>query len=68
MGNHSDPTANAAVGAVNREWKRMVRRAVLLRRTSREPTPEELRQFTGIYGKLLRVPLDVLERLNEKGA
>ena len=67
MAIHSDPTANAAVGAVGREWKRMVRRAIALRRTNREPSEEERSLFTGIYSRLLMEPIDVLKKLGEKG-
>lgn len=64
---HSDPTANAAVGAVGREWKRMVRMAIVLRRTNREPSDREKSLFTGIYSRLLTESIDVLEKLGEKG-
>ncbi len=67
MAIHSDPTANAAIGAVSREWKQMVRRAIALRKTGKEPTPEESRMFTGIYRQLLNEPLNDLEGLNDKG-
>lgn len=68
MAVHSDPTANAAIGAVNREWKQMVRRALALRKTSRELTAEERRLFTGIYRRLLTEPEAELEKMREKGA
>ena len=68
MGVHSDPTANTAIGAVNREWKQMVRRAIALRRTNRELTPEEKLLFTGIYGRLLEESPDALEKLKDNGA
>ncbi len=61
MAVHSDPTANMAIGAVNREWKRMVRKAIALRKYNREPTPEERRMFTGIYQQLLSESLNELE-------
>ena len=67
MAIHSDPTANAAIGAVSREWKQMVRMALVLRRTNREPSEKERSFFTGIYGRLLAEPVDVLEKLSEKG-
>ena len=67
MAIHSDPTANAAIGAVGREWKQMVRMALVLRRTNREPSEKERSLFTGIYGRLLAEPVDVLEKLSEKG-
>ena len=68
MGIHSDPTANAAIGAVSREWRQMVRKAIAVRRTCRELTPEEKQLFTGIYGRLLEESPAELEKLKEKGA
>ncbi len=67
MAIHSDPTANQAIGSVGREWKKMVRRAIAIRETNREPTPEERRMFIGIYGQLLLESMDVLISMNEKG-
>ena len=67
MANHSDPTANAAIGAVNREWKRMIRMAISIRRSNRTLTPEEKRLFTGIYGRLLTESEAELEKMREKG-
>lgn len=61
MAVHNDPTANMAIGSVNREWKRMVRKAIALRKSNREPSPEERRMFTGIYKHLLTEPMDELE-------
>ena len=63
MAIHRDPTADAAIGSVNREWKRMVRRAVQIRKTHGELSEEERQKFTGIYRRLLNEPVDVLERL-----
>ena len=68
MGIHSDPTANMAIGAVNKEWRQMVHKAIALRRTSRELTMEEKRLFTGIYRRLLEESPAELEKLKEKGA
>lgn len=56
---HSDPTANAAIGRLDREMKRMRRDAEhigLLYRTGRLSYEEELaarRRFTGIYRPML---------------
>ena len=66
MAIHSDPTANAAVGAVSREWRRMLRRLIALRRSNRELSEEEKQLFTGIYSRLLSEPVDVLEKLMRK--
>lgn len=65
MATHSDPTANAAVGSVNREWARMMKKAIALRK-KRDLTPEEERMFTGIYRLLLTEPVDVLEKMTDR--
>ena len=67
MALYRDPTANTAIGAVGREWKQMVKLALFLRKTNREPSEKERIRFTGIYSRLLSEPIDVLERL-EKGS
>lgn len=64
MATHSDPTANAAIGAVNREMRQMVRRAVSIRKTNRKLTPEEEQLFTGIYRQLLTESPEELEKRN----
>lgn len=60
---YSNPTANAALGSVERELKQMKKRAKQLRRYYRLGllTPEEIcrarRQFTGIYRRFLEEAL-----------
>lgn len=60
---YSDPTANMALGSVERELKQMKKRARQLRRYYRLGllTPEEIsrarRQFTGIYRRFLEEAL-----------
>ena len=66
MANHSDPTANAAIGEVNREWKRMIKHAISLRKANQELTPETRRMFTGIYKHLLSEPVSELEKMSER--
>ena len=66
MATHSDPTANAAIGAVGREWKQLLRKAIAVRRANRSLTPEERKLFTGIYSMLLTEPLDELEKLEKR--
>ena len=66
MATHSDPTANAAIGAVGREWKQLLRKAIAVRRANRALTPEERRLFTGIYSMLLTEPMDELEKMEKK--
>ena len=54
-----DPTASAAIGAVNREWKQMVQLAIRMR-SDPELCERERRRFRGIYRRLLTEPLDRL--------
>ena len=60
--NTSDPTANQAVGAVNREWNKMVNLALSIRKNE-DPVKYRLesRKFTGIFKRLLDMPLAELE-------
>lgn len=67
MSNHySNPTANAAIGAVDREINRMRKKAARLKNLQRQGklTAQELararREFTGIYRRIL------LEALEDK--
>ena len=65
--NHRDPTADRAIGAVNRDWRRMAALAVKIRRTPGALTPEAERAFTGIYRRLLTDPLEELLKETAKG-
>jgi len=65
MANHrSDPTANAAIGSVSKEWNRMKKRAKRLVWLKEQglltPAQERLarREFRGIYRRLLERPWD----------
>lgn len=64
MNHYSNPTANAAIGAVDREIKMMCKRAEQIKRRRKmgQLTPEELtvarRQFIGIYARFLREALE----------
>ena len=64
---HRDPTADRAVGSVNREWGRMISLALKIRRSPGQTNPEAEREFTGIYRRLLTDPLDELIRESPKG-
>lgn len=61
---YRDPTANAAMGAVDKEMKRMKKRAEKLRelRDLGKLTPEAealaRRQFTGIFRPILRKAME----------
>lgn len=64
MSHYSNPTANAAIGAVDREIRVMRKRAEQIKRCrkSGQLTNEELvsarKQFTGIYARFLREALE----------
>ncbi|MBE6959712.1 MAG: hypothetical protein E7448_03190 [Ruminococcaceae bacterium] len=59
MNHYSDPTANRALGSINREFSRLEKKAKQIRRRLKEGrmSPEELEkaqaQFTGIYRHVL---------------
>ena len=64
MSHYSNPTANAAIGAVDRELRMMRKRAAQIKSRHRQGklTSEELaaarKQFIGIYARLLREALE----------
>ncbi len=62
MSTHSDPTANHAIGAADREWLSMARKAYRYRTDPRfaEKSPNLQREFTGIFRRLLTDPLEEL--------
>lgn len=63
MSHYSNPTANAAIGTVDREIRMMRKRAEQIKRRRQNGllTPEELatarKQFVGIYARFLREAL-----------
>ena len=64
MSHYSNPAANAAIGAVDREIRMMRKRADQIKRRRQQGllTPEELttarKQFIGIYVRLLREAME----------
>lgn len=64
MNHYSNPTANAAIGAVDREIRVMRKRAVQIKHRRQQGllTPDELakarKQFIGIYARFLREALE----------
>lgn len=64
MSHYSNPTANAAIGTVDREIRMMRKRAEQIKRRRQQGllTPEELararKQFIGIYARFLREALE----------
>ena len=61
--NYANPTANRAIGSVNREWSRMT---VLAYQYRMDPDSFERRKipitaFTGIYARLLTDPIEELK-------
>jgi len=64
MYTHSDPTASRAIGAAEREWRRMT---VLAYRYRTDPGAakrigDPQRIFTGIFSRPLTDPLEELEK------
>lgn len=63
MSHYSNPTENAAIGAIDREIRAMRKRADQIRQRRRKGllTPEELalarKQFVGIHSRFLREAL-----------
>lgn len=62
--NHSDPTANRAIGSVNQEWEDKLCLAYHFRSdprvTKQIADPEKV--FTGIYRRLLSDPIKEMEK------
>lgn len=63
MYQHADPTANRAIGAVGRKWRRMTLLAYRYRTDSRfeRKVDDPRRLFSGIFRRLLTDPLKELE-------
>ena len=65
MNHRADPTANTALGSVNREWNQMRRLALRLRQSGNTAVIErESWRFTGIYKRLLTDPIESLQQNN----
>lgn len=62
--NHSDPTANRAIGSVNQEWEDKLCLAYRFRSDSKVANqfPEPEKVFTGIYRRLLTDPIKEMEK------
>ncbi len=64
---HADPTANAAVGQADKEWFRMVRLAIRMKKDPGSPRdPGTKEEFTGIYRRLLDESPEDLELILKK--
>lgn len=65
MYTHSDPTAAQAIGAAEREWKRMAGLAYRYRTSQKtaERIGNPYRVFTGVFRRLLTDPLEELEEM-----
>lgn len=72
MAFHSDPTANAAIGSINREFSRFEKKAKRLRKLLNEGkiTQEDIKnaqsEFTGIYRHVLNNVLKEDQNENDK--
>ena len=64
MYTHSDPTASRAIGAAEREWRRMTALAYRCRTDPKtaDRIGEPRKCFTGIYRRLMTDPLEELEK------
>ena len=64
MSYYSDPTANAAIGTVDREIRRLRKRAEQIRRRrqkgllTKQEEEDARREFVGIYRRFLREALE----------
>lgn len=60
MRDHQDKTFDRAFGHVDREWRKMAAKAIYIRegRFSPQWTEEHLKEFTGIFKRLLTDPID----------
>ena len=64
MSHYSDPTANRALGGINREFARLEKKAKRIHQRLKEGkmTPEQLQkaqaEFTGIYRHVLTIELN----------
>ena len=64
---HADPTANAAIGAADKEWFRLVKLAIRIQEyPSMAYDPKIRQQFTGIYLRLLKESPEDLELILKK--
>ena len=64
---YSDPTANAAIGAADKEWFQLVKLAIRIRKQpSMSNDPKVLKQFKGIYQRLMEESPEDLELILKK--
>lgn len=64
MRDHQDKTFDRAFGHVDREWRKMAAKAIYIRegRFSPQWTEEHLKEFTGIFKRLLTDPIDSVRK------
>ena len=74
MGYYSDPTANMALGSINREFSKLEKKAKQLRKRldegsiSREAVQRAQSQFTGLYRHVLTLALEAPAKEEGKDA
>lgn len=63
MRDHTDHTADDAIGRAHKEWRRMAAVAVKIRQNRCNPewADEQLKSFTGIYKRLLTDPIEEVQ-------
>ena len=61
---HSDHTADIAIGSADKEWRQMASLALKIREGRCNPTwaEEQSTRFIGIYKRLLSDPIDELKK------
>lgn len=61
---HSDRTADMAIGSADKEWRQMAGLALRIRGGNCNPSwaDEQSAKFTGIYKRLLTDPIDYVKR------
>ncbi len=61
---YRNPTAEQAIGAMNKEWTQMARLALQIREGRKNPSwvEENSKRFTGIFRRLLEDPIDEVRK------
>lgn len=61
---YRNPTAEQAIGSMNKEWTRMARLALQIREGRKNPSwiEENEKKFTGIFRRLLEDPIDEVRK------
>jgi len=64
---HADPTANAAIGAADKEWFRLVKLAIRMKKDPQLAGDPKVRErFRGIYRRLMEESPEELDLILNK--